>query len=199
MGMTTTDQVIEAPITIENGGEPGVFGLVSRDASQEIRVVMLATAHRETIHVVNPGDSCSFNLLDVIQVIIEADTYPTRALIDWTNGAIVLGAAPFPNGFIGILHFDVTVGGAASTTIWTPTAGKRFVIDTFMLSTDTQNRVALVDGSDVMGSRIAAPYLAADGGMVGGPYASQAIGNPLVLVTLGGGNVFCSVDGRESS
>jgi len=199
MGMVTTDQLIERPITVENKGAPGIFGLVSRDPTQTIRVVMKAMGHSETIYVVNPGDSCSFNLLDVDQVIIEADNYPTRALVDWTNGAIVLAAAPFLSSSIGLLHFDATIAGAATTTIWTPAAGMRFVIDSFVMSTDTANRVALVDGADVAGKRIAAPYLAAAGGMVYGPYASQAIDTPLLLVTAAGGNVFLAVDGHEST
>jgi hypothetical protein len=200
MGTVSTDRIIEAPMTIENGGEAGVFGLVSRDPTQTIFVTMKGRAHSEIIEVVNPGDSCSFNLLDIQQVVIEVATYPSRALINFTNAAIVLGAAPFASSSVGLLHFDATVNGAANTTIWTPTAGMRFVIDSLVMSTDTQNRVALIDGtSDVAGKRIAAPYLAANGGMVYGPYASQAPDNPLVLVTLSGGLVFLAVDGRESS
>jgi hypothetical protein len=196
--------VITAPWTIENHGNPGTMGMVSRDPSQTIYVTINGEYGGERIELVRVGDSFSIDLRDVDTILVEAAVgYPTEALINFTNLDIELDAAPFvtvvsgPSTFSA--HFDATITGAATTSLWTPTAGKRFVIDHFMLSTDFENRVALVDGSDIAGSRIAAPYLAADGGMVGGPYASAAIGNILKLVTLAGGHVFCAVDGYESS
>lgn len=203
MGTVTTARVITGPIRYENHGQPGNFGLVSRDPSQMIRVIFQGASHAETIEIVKVGDSCSFDLLNVDSITIEADSYPTAALINYTNADIQLDSAPFVTLVPGVTgftaHFDGTIAGAATTTLWTPAAGKRFVIDSFLISTSVANRVALVDGSDIAGKRIAAPYLAANGGMIGGPYQSQAVGLALKLVTLAGGNVFVSVDGFESA
>lgn len=200
MGTVNTDLLIEAQWKVENHSQRGVFGLVSRDPSQTIRVIMEGPAHRETIYVVNAGDAVTFNLDGVTAITIEADSYPTRALVDFTNGDILLAAAPFftASAAIGQAHFDATATGVGTTTLWTPSPGKRFVISTFMLSTDTGGRVALCEGADTAGKRIAAPYLAADGGMVGGPYGAQAINTPLILVSPAG-NTFVAVDGYESS
>jgi hypothetical protein len=204
VGTVTTDRIIRAPWTIENHSAPGTFGMVSRDPSQTILITLNGEYGGERVELVRVGDSMSIDLRDVDTILIEAAVgYPTEALINFTNLDIELDAAPFvtvvsgPSTFSA--HFDATIAGAGTTALWTPTAGKRFVISSFMLSTDTQNRVALVDGADTAGHRIAAPYLAAEGGMVGGPYASQAINNILKVVTLAGGNVFASVDGYESA
>jgi hypothetical protein len=203
MGSVSTDRIFPASMTIENHSAPGTFGMVSRDPSQTIRVILNGEYGGETVELVRVGDSMSIDLKDVDTLVIEADHYPTEALINFTNLDIELDAAPFvtvvngPSTFSA--HFDATIAGAGTTSLWTPATGKRFVISSFMLSTDTLNRVALVDGADTAGHRIAAPYLAAEGGMVGGPYASQALNNILKVVTLAGGNVFASVDGYESS
>ena len=204
MGTVSTDRVIRAPMTIENHSAPGTFGVVSRDPTQTIYITINGQYGGEKIELVRVGDSTSFDLKDVDTIVIEAAiAYPTEALINFTNLDIELDAAPFvtlvpgPSSFVA--HFDATIAGAGTTNLWVPTAGKRFVIGSFMLSTDTQNRVALVDNADTAGHRIAAPYLAANGGMVGGPYTSQAINNVLKVVTAAGGNVFVSVDGYESA
>jgi hypothetical protein len=203
MGTVTTDRIIRAPMTIENHSAPGTFGVVSRDPTQTIFIDINGQYGGETIELVRVGDSTSFDLRDVDTVVIRALAYPSEALINFTNLDIELDAAPYvtlvpgPSSFVA--HFDATIVGAGTTTIWTPTAGKRFVIGSFMLSTDAGGRVALVDNADTAGHRIAAPYLAAFGGMVGGPYGSQAIGNALKVVTVAGGNVFVAVDGFESA
>lgn len=203
MGTVTTARTITERWTIENGENPGQFGLVSRDPTQPIVVTLVGPAGGETIEIVNVGDSVSFQLRGVQQVIVEAATYPTYALINFTTLPIELDCAPFTTIVQGAstfdAHFDATVSGAATTTIWTPGTGRRFIITGFSISSDVANRVALVDGSDAPGSRIAAPYLAANGGQSGGAYKSQAPGNLLKLVTLGGGHVFLSVDGYESA
>lgn len=202
MGTVTTDRIIRAPMTIENHSAPGTFGVVSRDPTQTIYITINGQYGGEEIELVRVGDSTSFDLRDVDTIVIHALAYPTEALINFTNLDIELDAAPYVTLVNGpatfLAHFDATITSATTTTLWTPTAGKRFVINSFMMSTDTGGRVALVDGSDVAGKRIAAPYLAANGGMVGGPYTSQALNNILKVVTPAG-NTFVSVDGTESA
>lgn len=204
MGYVTTRRTITAPITMENHGQAGQFGLVSCDPTQPIYVTIVGADYSERrIEIVDVGDSISFSTLNVDQIVVEADSYPTVALLNYTTGPIELDKAPFttivagPSIFNG--HFDATVAGAATTTLWTPGTGRRFNLTDWSISTDVANRVALVDGADTAGHRIAAPYLAANGGQAGGAYVSGAVGNLLKLVTLSGGNVFVSVNGYESA
>ncbi len=204
MGTVSTDRVITASMTIENHGNPGTFGLVSRDPTQPIYIDMFGPAGGERIEIIRVGDSTSFDLLNIEQVVISAAHYPTEALINFTNLDIELDSAPFVTFVSGptqfSAHFDGTITSATTTTLWTPASGKRFVIMHAEISTDSAMRVALVDGTDVAGSRIMAPYLAANGGEVrDAPYSSKAINTLLRVVTGASGNVFVEVDGFEST
>ena len=202
MGTVVTDRVIPAAFIIENHGAPGTFGLVSRDPTQPIFIDLAGARGGETIEIDHIGDSTSFDLLGIDQITIRAASYPTQALINLTPLSIELTAAPYtsaaPPGASGV-HRDVTITLAGSTVLWTPSVGKRFVVTSLILSTDTAQRVAAVDGADVAGSRIAAPYLAAAGGLIyTGPYVSAAANNALRIITAAAGNVFASVDGYET-
>ena len=219
MGTVSTDRLFSAPVTIENHGNNGTFGLLSRDPTQSIYVDYVANGGIETIEIAHPGDSTSFSLLGVDQVVIRTGrgaqygetvgTYPTRALIDWTTGEISLDAAPYISGaalgLSGAAHFDLTVvaGGSGTSNIWAPAAGTRFVVASLFVSSDTGTRVAVVDGSDVAGARLlVAPAIPAGGSLAryfGGPgagaYVSLATGNIAKLVYGAAGTYFVSLDG----
>jgi hypothetical protein len=98
------------------------------------------------------------------------------------------------------IHRDYAASGAGTYAVWTPGAGRRFVLASAFISTDTANRVALVDGTDAAGSRIVDAYFAANGGaspnLVPVPYPSAVAGQSLALV-VAGGNVRVRVSGWE--
>lgn len=101
------------------------------------------------------------------------------------------------------VHRDVTITTATTTALWTPQTGNRFVLASALVSTDTAQRVALVDETDVIGSRPVDAYFGANGGaspnLVPVPYAARAIGNTLRVVTSSAGNCKVRVSGWEVS
>lgn len=132
------------------------------------------------------------------------DVYPdglTAAL-----AAAAAGAAEnplFPGMPVGAtpIHRDVTITTPTMTTIWTPSTGRRFVLASAFVSTDTAMRIALVDDVDAQGQRPVDGYFAANGGaspnLVPVPYPSKLAGNSLRVVTATGGNVKVRVSGWE--
>lgn len=205
MGTVSSDRLIPAEWKLENHGAPGKFGLSSRDPGQPIFIEVQGSAGGEIIEIEHVGDSCSFDLLNVDFVRVYAATYPTRALIEYTNLPIEIQAAPYAtlsgSGLIG--HFDLTVAAAATTAIWTPSTGSRIVVNSLFVSSDTQMRVAVVDNADSAGHRLlVAPAIPAGGSLArffGDPdgFVSSAVGNVIKLVTSGTGTVFVALDGYE--
>lgn len=96
---------------------------------------------------------------------------------------------------------DIVVATAGTFAVWTPQANKKFVLVSAFLSTDTAQRLALVDGLDVQGQRPVAGYFGANGGatpnLVPAPYPSKSAGQPLYLVTAAVGNTAVRVSGWE--
>lgn len=99
------------------------------------------------------------------------------------------------------VHRDVTITTAATTTIWTPSSGMRFVLASAIISTDTAMRVAIVDDSDIQGQRPVDGGFSAFGGvspnLVPVPYPAKSVGNALKVVTSGVGIVRVRVSGWE--
>jgi hypothetical protein len=99
------------------------------------------------------------------------------------------------------IHKDVTIAAAATTALWTPSAGMKFILTGAFVSTDTAMRIALVDDSDIPGSRPVDGFFAANGGaspnLVPVPYPSKNAGNVLRVVTGAAGNVKVRVSGWE--
>lgn len=132
---------------------------------------------------------------------------------DGPNTLAAGGAAPDPGSsdanpqFPGMpagatpIARDLTVAAAGTYPVWTPSAGRKFVLASAMVSTDTAMRVALVDQNDQQGGRPVDGFFGANGGaspnLVPVPYPSQNAGNVLQLVTSAVGNVKVSVRGWE--
>lgn len=99
------------------------------------------------------------------------------------------------------IHRDKVITTATTTTIWTPGAGRKFVLASAFVSTDTAMRVALVDDTDTEGQRPVDGSFATSGGaspnLVPVPYVSRNAGNPLRVVTGAVGRVSVRVSGWE--
>lgn len=204
MGTVSTDRVIGAPLTIENNGAPGTFGLVSRDTTQPILVDLFGERGGERIELVNPGDSFSISMLGVRQIVVSAERYPTRALINWTTLDIALAAAPsLSASSITPVHFDLTTAAAGTYTLWTPSSGTRFVLTSWYIAVGgAGGRVALIDGTDIAGRRIVDHPAAAAGSTISGSvgYTSVGVNLPLLfIVSTTSGVAFVAVTGFVSS
>lgn len=133
------------------------------------------------------------------------DVYPEGAGTVAAGGSASLAQfnPDFPGMPVGAapIHRDVVIVAAATTDLWTPGAGRRFVLASAFVSSDTAMRVALVDEADVQGQRPVDQNLAANGGsspnLVPVPYVSKGAGNRLRVVTSGAGNVRVRVSGWE--
>lgn len=105
-----------------------------------------------------------------------------------------------PEGAIPI-HRDTAITTATTTDLWTPGPGRRFVLVSAFISTDTAQRVALVDENDTTGSRIVDGYFGANGGaspnLVPVPRVAAVAGNRLRVVTAAAGNCRVRVSGWE--
>lgn len=131
--------------------------------------------------------------------------YPTGPGVDPATGEVSTGAPEanelYPGMPVGSspIHKDVTITAAATTTLWDPGPGLKFVLASAFISTDTAMRVALVDETDVQGSRPVDGYFGANGGaspnLVPVPYASKLAGQRLRVVTGAAGNVKVRVSG----
>lgn len=99
------------------------------------------------------------------------------------------------------IHRDVLITTATTTALWSPSPGRRFILASAFISTDTAMRIALVDENDVQGSRPVDGYFGANGGaspnLVPVPYVSDLAGNRLRVVTGAAGNVRVRVSGWE--
>ena len=96
---------------------------------------------------------------------------------------------------------DVFIAAASTTAIWTPGAGRRCILASAFVSTDTAMRVAVVDDIDAQGQRPVDGYFGANGGaspnLVPVPYVSKNPGNSIRVVTAALGNVRVRVSGWE--
>jgi hypothetical protein len=132
--------------------------------------------------------------------------YPDGPGSPYAAGGASGGAAENPD-YPGLpagtspVHRDVTISAAGTTNLWVPSPGKRFVLLSAFVSTDTAMRVALVDDIDAQGRRPVDGYFGANGGaspnLIPAPYVSVAPGNVLRVVTGAAGNVKVRVSGYE--
>lgn len=99
------------------------------------------------------------------------------------------------------IHRDKVITTATTTTLWTPGTGRRFVLASAFISSDTAMRVAVVDDADLENQRPVDQYVGANGGsspnLVPVPYVSKNAGNALKVVTSAVGNVRIRVSGWE--
>lgn len=99
------------------------------------------------------------------------------------------------------VHRDFTTALAGTYAIWSPAPGRRFVLASAIVSSDTAMRIAIVDDTDTQGQRPVVIYATGSGGaspnLVPVPYVSKIQGNPLRLVTAAAGNVAVRVSGWE--
>lgn len=200
MGTVSTERVLLDTTHLENHGQPGHFGLLSRDSTQPIYVDVKWSGHAEVIELVRIGDACEFDLLNVDSIEIRAATYPTTVLLEYTNAPIALTAAPYTQPQPPNIHHDATIATATTTTLWTPAAGRRFIITHAEISCAGAGRVMLIDGTDVQGRRLLGGTFAAGGGIdTSAVIPSGAVDRLLRIVTPGGGDTFVTVDGYEQA
>lgn len=99
------------------------------------------------------------------------------------------------------IHRDKVITTATTTDLWTPGAGRRFILASAFISSDTAMRVAVIDDADLENQRPVDQYVAANGGsspnLVPVPYVSKNAGSPLRVVTSAAGNVRIRVSGWE--
>lgn len=137
---------------------------------------------------------------------------PWSAVYPNGAGSAAAGGAPadvqatnpdYPGMPVGAqpIHRDLEVAAALTTLIWQPGPNRKAVVSECVISTDTGGRVAVVDGADVQGSRIATLRAGANGGaapnMIPTPYVSKAAGNGIYLVSPVG-NTAVSIRGWET-
>ncbi len=129
------------------------------------------------------------------------DIYPDGAAAAAGAAPVsIVNSSPYPELPAGAIPWDrdLTVAGAATTLLYDPGVGFKFYLVSAVVSTDTANRVAIVDESDVVNQRPVDGFFAANGGMaenlVPKWYESKLAGNRLRLVTAGG-NVKCRASG----
>ena len=145
MGVASTDRTITGPVRFENGSQPGVFGVTSRDTGAVLTVAWGGQSGSDIAELVHTGDSVNINLHDIDWVEITASRYPARALILNTNtGSAVLTGAPFASaGSAGgvLFHADLISAG----TLYTAPAGSRLVIFSASVSAESGEVVQIVD------------------------------------------------------
>lgn len=109
--------------------------------------------------------------------------------VDWPG--LPPGAVP--------VHRDRTFTAAGTYDLVVPPSDKSFVLVSAYIATDVAGRIAIVDESDVEGSRYVVQYPAANGGsspnLVPAPRQSASPGNRCRAVIVGVGNVFVRVSG----
>lgn len=199
MGTVTTERVLLDDWYVENNGQPGSFGLLSRDNTQPIYVdVGWTTGHQESIELARIGDACEFDLLNVDWYRVRAAAYPTTVLINATNAPISLTAAQYTQPQPPSQHFDAEIVLATTTTLWTPATGRRFVITHAEISAAAAGRVMLIDETDVAGRRLLGGTFGAGGGVdTSAVIPSRAVNRRLRVVTASTGPTFVAVDGYE--
>lgn len=194
-------------------GVKGSLAIANRDATGIVVTARLdkLAGMSETVLLVSQGDSLTANTEPYRAVTITASIYPVEILLliapahDLTltsiaaaiAGGITGGATnPIP----GYFHADLTVAGAGTATIRTPTTGKRMVVTSIEISTDTAQRIMVADGADTAGTRIRGGYFAIGGGLEAEIlYTQAAIDTDIVLVTSQDGNTFVVVEGYETA
>ena len=128
---------------------------------------------------------------------------PATAGLDGQNTSQTGINPDYPGMPVGAtpVHRDLTVSAAGTVVVWAPDPSRRFVLASAIISTDTAQRIALVDDTDSQGQRPVDAYLAASAGaspnLVPVPYPSKVVGAPLRLVTASAGNTKVRVSGWE--
>lgn len=128
---------------------------------------------------------------------------PASAAQGGVSAADAVGNPNYPGMPVGAtpVERDVVITAAGTNAVWTPGAGRRFVLASAFLSSDTAMRVAIVDDTDTQGNRPIDQYVAANSGsspnLVPVPYVSKAPGNSVRVVTSALGNVRVRVSGWE--
>lgn len=203
----TTEYVLTAPLDVQQGEQAGVFGIVNRSTGSQVVTILVFDnlGGQETITLVHTGDSTTLDLGTIRSIQISADSYPCNILLLNTNLGIGLSAAPVvnvapaPPGAV-TFHADLLITTATTTTLYTPTAGKRFVLTSVIISTDGAQRVMVVDDADSAGQRLVGGYFAANGGIaIPGEWSSGAVNRVAKVVTGAIANCFVSVEGYESA
>lgn len=97
-------------------------------------------------------------------------------------------------------HVDLSVSGAGTYDLWVPSSGRRVILTHAMISSDTAQRVAIVEDADIPGRRAVDGYVGASGGLAAdltpAPYVCS-VGQPLRLVVGTGGKVTVTATGYE--
>jgi len=194
-------------------GVKGSLAIANRDATGIIVTCRLDKLNgpSETVILVSQGDSVTANTEPYRAVTITASAYPVDILLliapahDLTLTSIASAIAggitggstqPVP----GYFHADLTVATAGTATIRTPTTGKRMVVTSVEISTDTAQRVMVADGADNPSSRIRGGYFGIGGGLEAEIlYTQAAIDTDVVLVTSEAGNAFVVIEGYETT
>ena len=194
-------------------GVKGSLAIANRDATGIVVTARLdkIAGMSETVVLVSQGDSLTANTEPYRAVTITASTYPVDILLliapahDLTLTSI---AAAIAGGIVGgstsaipgYFHADLTVAGAGTVTIRTPTTGMRMVVTSIEISTDAAQRCMVIDGADAPGSRIRGGYFGVGGGLEAEIlYTQAAINTPVQLVSAATGNVFVVIEGYETA
>lgn len=202
MGTVSTDRVLLRDWYVENNGQPGSFGVLSRDSTQPIYIdAGWVTGHKEEgMELARIGDSIEFDLLNVDWYRIRAASYPTAVLINATNAPVSLTAAPYTQPQPPTVHKDVTIVSATTTVLWTPATGRRFVITHAEISSAAAGRTMLIDDTDAAGRRLLGGTFGAGGGVdSNASIPSGAVNRVLKVVTDNTGPIFVAVDGYETA
>jgi hypothetical protein len=194
-------------------GVKGSLAVANRDGTGIVVTCRLdkLAGMSETVALVTQGDSLTANTEPYRAVTISASAYPCDILLlvapahDLTltsiasaiAGGIIGGSVnPIP----GYFHADLTVSGAGTVTVRTPSVGMRMVITSVEISTDAAQRCMIVDGADTAGTRIRGGYFGVGGGLEAEIlYTQAAINTPVKLVSAASGNVFAVVEGYETT
>ena len=208
-----TKYTLTEPQSWEADGVKGALGVANRDATGIVVTVLLnkISGTSETIVLASQGDSFTANTEPYRNVQISASAYPCDILLLIAPShdlALTSIAASIAGGIIGgstqavpgYFHADLTVAAAGSVTIRTPSTGKRMVVTSVEISTDTAQRIMVADGADVAQSRIRGGYFGVGGGLEAEIlYTQAAVDTPIILVTSEAGNAFVVIEGYETA
>jgi len=133
----------------------------------------------------------------------DSDKVPRYLLVD-DSGRLELGPSTQIIGAVkrDIVNYtkvhkdDQQTTAQTDTTLWDPTAGKKFVITDISVSTDTAMTIFLEDSA----TKIYEWYFAANGGCITNlqtPYQSTTADNNLTYTTSADGKTSISVEGYE--
>lgn len=138
-------------------------------------------------------------VLDTIDAVLDT--------IDADTSALAAGGPTTYPGGAAFVHKDARITSAATTTLWDPTAGKKFALTrlTVSMGGTTGGLVTVVDNADGDGARIFEHDFPASATLHPGAtiswalpgYISAAADNILKVITAAASTVYVSVDGYE--